>query len=208
MGFHEPATARRLRARRTPDTVFSLARSSVCADVARLADLAMLAEMASANIGGQLAPLASMQRVWRHDPESFWIFRHARQRDSIRGAGALLHLNAAGLAALRNGELDRLHPQLHLLASAGEEPAAMYIWALIARGRGAAGWAALCAILRRERFVRADYFATAATPDGARTLVNFGFEPERDGALPLYRFTRAANRVDVPCDGTEGAHAG
>ena len=77
-----------------------------------------------------------MKGVYKHNPESLWTIHRrspAGGEDRLTGYFGFLHLNAAGLNALHERTLNGREPDLALLARAGERPAAIYVWAGIAR---------------------------------------------------------------------------
>ena len=88
-------------------------------------------------IGLGVATCETMQRVWRHNPESLWTIHRRTPPDGpdrLAGYFGFLHLNQAGLEALHARRLNGRAPDL-ALAQAGERPAAIYAWA----GKRAAG---------------------------------------------------------------------
>jgi predicted GNAT family N-acyltransferase len=90
-----------------------------------------------AEIGTQVASIGVVRNVYHHNPISFWaIFRaNDANRNSPRFAGfwSCLPLNTRGHQALLDGSLNVTNPDLALLASKGEDPVAIYIWAIVAR---------------------------------------------------------------------------
>src|SRR6185312_358925 len=87
-------------------------------------------------IGPSVATLETMHGVHKHNPECLWtILRRpaSGEPDRIAGYFGFLHLNAVGLAALEARTLSGREPDLALIAKAGERPAALYVWAGIAR---------------------------------------------------------------------------
>ncbi|MFX5761043.1 hypothetical protein ABTE44_20145, partial [Acinetobacter baumannii] len=74
--------------------------------------------------------------VYRHQAPSIFPFRAGGR---IRGGIAFLYLNQHGLEHLLLGSFDFADPDRGLLARPDDTPAALYVWALAARGRAAAG---------------------------------------------------------------------
>jgi|SRR5579862_824991 len=101
------------------------------------ADLAKSYDMAAREIG-DVAPLPALQSVYAHNRCAWWTIYRApdeRRLDAdLAGFCAFLPLNEAGLAALKNGALDRRDPDLRHLAAEGERPSALYLWAAVAHG--------------------------------------------------------------------------
>jgi hypothetical protein len=117
--------------------------------------------------------------VHRHNPESLWvIFRSPtpdRSQAKLVGYYGFLHLNDAGLAALNDRTLRPRDPDLALLAPGGNRPAAVYIWAVVAKrltnltiplvGKG----------LGIKRYGGLPFYATAGTMSGLNRMKGFGF---------------------------------
>lgn len=87
---------------------------------------------------GDVAPFAVVRSVYAHNPFAWWIvWRSAdemRRAPEMAGVAAYVPLNARGLAALRRGEFHPRDPDLRCVAPAGEDPAALYLWGLVAHG--------------------------------------------------------------------------
>lgn len=156
----------------------------------RVRELEGVFALTRANLAAEVAPLQIAERVLRHNPDSIWgIFRIDGKEEQLAGFCSLLHLNPAGLAALESGVLHAHDPDLALLETAGVQPAAIYIWALVARGLGAVAIPLITEALG-PAYVGAPLFATAGTEQGLRTLEGFGYEPAVAGARgvgALYR---------------------
>jgi hypothetical protein len=136
-------------------------------------EIASLHALTVSEIGPSVAPLEAMQRVWRHNPESLWTI-HRRSPpegpDRLAGYFGFLHLNAQGLEALQAGKLDGRAPDLALLASAGERPAAIYVWAGIARKVRAIAEMLVARGLGARRYGGLPVYATAGTLGGLKWL--------------------------------------
>lgn len=118
-----------------------------------------------------------MQEVHKHNPESLWpIFRRSPEPASDRLAGyfGFLHLNALGLSALQTRSLNGRAPDLALLARAGERPAAIYVWAGIARKVRAVAEMLVAQALGAERYGGLPIYATAGTLGGLKWLNHLG----------------------------------
>jgi predicted GNAT family N-acyltransferase len=104
------------------------------------ADLDAIYALTLREIGESVAAKEVMHSVYNHNEEAIWaVFRSeddSRQNPQLAGYIAYLLLNEAGHAALKRDELDAAVPDLALLARRGEKPAALYTWAIIARGMG------------------------------------------------------------------------
>ena len=101
-----------------------------------LDELPALHALTVREIGPATASLSVMQCVHQHNADSLWtVLRAADEAEPAQLAGyyGYLHLNKAGHAALEAGTFDARDPDLSLLAMSGERPAAIYVWAMVAR---------------------------------------------------------------------------
>jgi hypothetical protein len=155
-------------------------------------ELPAMVVLARAAVPGVRIRTATVKRVYCRHPHCIFPFRCGGK---IAGGMAFLFLNEDGLDRLLLDELDFSNPDPKILAQFGEKPAALYIWALAARGRAAAGIANVSAWLRKEPFSSADYFAQPSTQHGARILVQVGFEPANSFQPNLWTYRRLRTRV-------------
>jgi hypothetical protein len=155
-------------------------------------ELQSMIALARAAVPGVAIADSTVERVYRQHPQCIFPFRC---NGRILGGMALLYLNDDGLDRLLLDELDFSDPDPAVLTEFGETPAALYVWALAARGRAAAGIANVSAWFRREPFARADYYAQPSTQDGARILVQVGFKPTNSFQRSLWTYRRLRNRV-------------
>ncbi|HEY2755350.1 MAG TPA: hypothetical protein VGJ01_06350 [Pseudolabrys sp.] len=114
---------------------------------------------------------------------------------------AFLYLNEDGFDRLLLDELDFSDPDPAILIRPGATPAALYVWALAARGRAAAGIANVSAHLRQEPLAQADYYAQPSSVDGARLLAQLGFVRANSFQPSLWTYRRlcipAASRQEL-----------
>jgi hypothetical protein len=128
-------------------------------------------------IGPSVASLETMQRVYGHNPECLWtILRRPAEGGTDRLAGyfGFLHLNAAGLEALENRTLSGRTPDLDHLVRAGGRPAALYVWAGIARKTRVLAEMLVAQALGAERYGGLPIYATAGTLGGLKWLNHLG----------------------------------
>jgi hypothetical protein len=96
--------------------------------------------MIAADFGPTAAPLEVMKNVHHHNGDTLWVVSRDRSRtaeaDEVAGCYAFLFLAEEGHKALLARTLDTINPPLSMLASAGERPAAIYFWAVVAGGVG------------------------------------------------------------------------
>jgi hypothetical protein len=163
--------------------------------VARFEEISTLHELTVGQIGQQVAPLKAMQDVHRHNPETLWvIFRSPtedRSEAQLAGYYGFLHLNEAGLAALNARTLRPRNPDFSLLAPAGERPAAVYIWAVVAKKLTGLTVPLVGKGLGIQRYGGLPFYATAGTMGGLSWLKGYGFNgaSEEDDSLgDLFHF--------------------
>jgi hypothetical protein len=140
-------------------------------------DVDMLHALTMVEIGPSVAALDKMKSVYKHNPESLWtIHRRSTEgsEDRLSGYFGFLHLNAAGLRALEERTLSGREPDLALLAHAGERPAAIYVWAGIARKVRAIAEMLVAQALGAERYGDLPIYATAGTLGGLKWLNHLG----------------------------------
>jgi hypothetical protein len=146
----------------------------------RFEEIQTLHELTVNQIGAFVAPLKAMQDVYRHNPETMWmLFRSPtedRAQGKLVGYYAFLHLNQAGLEALEARTLRPLEPDLRLLAPAGERPAAVYIWAIIAPKLNLLAIPLVGKGLGVKRYGGLPFYAKAATMAGLNGLKSYGFK--------------------------------
>jgi hypothetical protein len=140
-------------------------------------DVEVLHALTIMEIGPSVAALDTMKGVYKHNPETLWtIYRRPPDGGDDRLAGyfGFLHLNAAGLRALDERTLSGREPDLALLARAGERPAAIYVWAGIARKVRALAEMLVAQALGSERYGGLPIYATAGTLGGLKWLNHLG----------------------------------
>lgn len=149
-----------------------------------------------------LAPLKTVQRVMSHNPDSVMAIaqRHKFDAADPRGEGfvACLMLNVVGLAALKAGSFDAADPPPGMLAGQHERPAGIYVWAVYARRRLAGGVGLVFDRLSSPNYQGVDFYARAATPEGAALLTTLGFQPPDADQGGLYHFARGAKPEVAP----------
>jgi hypothetical protein len=161
------------------------------ASPAQLDEIPVMIALAREYVPGVAIADSTVERIYRKNPESILPFR---LQGRIVGGIALLYLNDDGLDRLLLDELDFSDPDPAVLAEIGESPAAIYIWAIAARGRAAAGIANVCAHMRDEPYARADFYSLPQTWPGTRILVQTGFTPISSFQRDLWVYRRLCNR--------------
>ncbi|HTT99508.1 MAG TPA: hypothetical protein VMF58_15780 [Rhizomicrobium sp.] len=171
------------------------------------AEVAALHEMTIREIGPSVASFETMKRVYKHNPECLWsIYRQplSEAPEFLAGYFGFLHLNAAGLVALNERTLSGREPDLALLAGAGERPAALYVWAAVARKIRMIAEMLVAQALGAERYGGLPVYATAGTLGGLKWLNHLGEAdrgPQENALGNVFRVDLAksvASRVAQP----------
>lgn len=164
-------------------------------------DLERLVGSARIDLPG-LAPVETVQRVMSHNPDSVMAIaqRHKFDAAAPQGEGfvACLMLNAKGLVALKTGSLDAANPPIEMLAGQHERPAGIYVWAVYARRRLAGGVGLVFDRLSSPNYQGVDFYARAATPEGAALLTTLGFIAPSVVQGGLYHFARGSKPEAAP----------
>jgi len=154
--------------------------------------LGELAALARREIPGVRASEHELAEFLRNDPESIFVLCRGR---NLLGGIAFLYLNCAGLDALLLDEFNLSDPPRRYLARPDEEAAAIYVWALVAQGRGAIGLGNVAHAMRGPRFRTADYYAQPSSPQGRALLAALGFTPAPSFQPDLWWYQRRWNRL-------------
>jgi predicted GNAT family N-acyltransferase len=127
---------------------------------------------------GDVADDRVLRRVLSHNPDVIrMVEREPGQEPAFL---AYLPLNAAGLAALTCGDLDRRNPDIALLTRANEAAVALYIWCLYSPGNFIPVIAAIAAHFEKIAPKGVPLFTSAATPAAARLFKSLGFAKATD----------------------------
>jgi len=170
-------------------------------------EVELLHQMTVSEIGPSVASLAAMLKVHKHNPECLWsIFRCPLSGGPERLAGyfGFLHLNTAGVAALNERTLCGRDPDLALVARAGERPAALYVWAAIARKMRMISEMLVAQALGADRYGGLPVYATAGTLGGLKWLNHLGEAdrgPQENALGNVFRIDLAksvASRTTAP----------
>jgi predicted GNAT family N-acyltransferase len=141
------------------------------------------------------ATVSVIQRVAKTNPDTFWAIRRASKSspDTQEPTGfvAFLMLNEAGKDALLHGTLDAGNPPQCFLTGQHERPAAIYVWALHARGALTPALALVMDKLQSPNYRLTEFIARAATDEGGGFLKALGFAQEQaPSGESLFRFKR------------------
>ena len=158
---------------------------------AHFSEIAALSEMAHRLVPGVQIGSAELARYFTFDPESILTFS---RNGHLLGGMAFLFLNERGHDALLLDEICLTAPETHYLASAKDDVAAIYIWAIAATGRGIAGLGKAAAHLRQLRFRGADCYAQPSTVAGRDIMRATGFAPVPSFQPDLWCYERPWHR--------------
>jgi hypothetical protein len=132
-----------------------------------------------------------MMAVHARNSDSFWIVEHLAPGGSpyVLGFEAFLPLTRIGREMLEAGKLNGASPPLWAVAPTGEAPAALYIWAIVAR-RVAKYLSPLFARALGPLYKDAPLFAFVATEGGRKASVGSGFSGPDAGEISIGSFIR------------------
>jgi hypothetical protein len=173
------------------DTLSQLPTRRVEVEAAPLADIPDLLQRTAVEIPALAASRGAVLRVQERNPESIWAFRRG---GTVVGIYAMLLLNTAGLEQLLAGTLAFADPPSDCLSEPHERVAAIYKWAVVARGLAAEGIHAMSRHLQGEPYATANLYARAIGAAAQRLDFNLGFRPIRPGSDMLV-YVRMRNRA-------------
>ncbi|MBR0957012.1 hypothetical protein [Bradyrhizobium japonicum] len=165
---------------------------------AQFSEIAALSEMAHRLVPGVEIGAAGLARYFTLDPQSILTFS---RKGKLVGGMAFLFLNDRGHDALLLDEICLTAPEMRYLASANEDVAAIYIWAIAATGRGIAGLGKAAAHLRQIRFRGADCYAQPSTVAGRDIMKATGFAPVPSFQPDLWCYERPWHRQPMRMPG-------
>ena len=165
---------------------------------AQFSEIEALSDMAHQMVPGVQIGTAELARYFTLDPQSILTFS---RKGKLVGGMAFLFLNDRGHDALLLDEICLTAPETRYLASANEEVAAIYIWAIAATGRGIAGLGKAAAHLRQIRFRGADCYAQPSTVDGREIMKATGFAPVPSFQPDLWCYERPWHRQPMRMPG-------
>jgi hypothetical protein len=153
---------------------FSVRRPSI-------GDIEALYPLGVSEIGPGIATPETVARIQNHNRDSVWVILHREksldETPVMKGFWAFLMLKEEGVEALRLGELDPLNPDLSLIHVTGVRPAALYIWAIVARRLMAYTLNPIARALGKQIYGGVPLISVAATLGGEQSLLGFGFTP-------------------------------
>lgn len=140
-------------------------------------------------IATSTVPLAVIKAVYKHNRDNFWgLYRatDASKTDArFVGYYGVLLLNQAGRELLERGEFDASNPDLSLLAPGGTRPAAIYVWAVVARKLTRLASPLVTMAVGSRYYFGIPIYATAGTLGGLSSLKEHGFVGARQSEAGL-----------------------
>ena len=158
---------------------------------AQMHEIPGLVHIATSKIPAVRVTSKVVETVQDHHPGSVIAFK---VKGIIQGGVGFLYFNDQGLEALILDEVDFSNPDLTLLAKPTEKPAALYIWAMAARGRSVAATGTVATCFHELPYRYADYYVRPATDDGRRFSRELGFHPVHSFQPDLWSYRRIINR--------------
>lgn len=165
---------------------------------ARFGEIAALSDMAHRLVPGVQIGAMELTKYFAFDPQSILTFT---RNGNLLGGMAFLFLNDCGHDALLLDDICLTAPETHYLASANDNVAAIYIWAIAATGRGIAGLGKAAAHLRQIRFRGADCYAQPSTVAGREIMKATGFAPISSFQPDLWCYERPWHRQPMRMPG-------
>ncbi len=150
-----------------------------------------ICELTNSGLPGDVASAETVYKVINHNKDSvlgFW------SDDRMVGMWAMLMLNPLGLERFLLNEFDTLNPPEKCLTTTGIKPAAIYIWAVVAKGMAVEGLKHVSKFLSCEKYKDVNFFSIPVSADGIRMNLRLGFQPTKVGRLGVDRYIRLENR--------------
>lgn len=158
---------------------------------AKWSELPKVFEIAKKDIPALSAAFPYVEGAINRNSESILVFH---RNEEIVGVYAMLLLSASGLERLLVGELDTSAPDIDAIVRSGEEPSAIYNWAVVAHRLASEGFRHASVYLRQPRFQRANIYARGTTPAACRIMEHTGYQLLGGHYTDLYRYVRLENR--------------
>jgi predicted GNAT family N-acyltransferase len=149
---------------------------------ARLDELQDLHALIASEISPDVGPTSIMRAVFLKNPISFWRIERQLPAGNVVPVGmyAFLPLNNQGVEALKAETFNTREPQLEYVAAADEQPAGLYIWAVVARKIRRLVYPLITQALG-PTYTSVPVFAIPETKGGVAAVVDRGFVPVAGG---------------------------
>lgn len=173
------------------DTIMPLRRPKIAMRRADMHDLHTTLEFAKGELPDGIAGGSVIQTILTHNRNNILLFERDQK---VVGFWAMLMVTPLGIERLLLGEFNYLQPELNCLARTGEQPAAIYNWAVVAPRLAAEGVYHVSQFLRKPLYRSANLYSRPNTPSGVQFNLRLGARPIESGTDGLYRYVRLANR--------------
>jgi predicted GNAT family N-acyltransferase len=150
-------------------------------------ELSLLIDRAAPEIPAMKVIEPAIRRVFAFNPETILAVLNDK---GLAGGFAFLYLNETGFTRLLEGAFSVADPDLAHLAAPGENPCALYAWAMYLPGARVAAMGNVMQFVRRPGLAEADMYARPATLKGWRFMQRTGFEPVSEGPKDLFVYRR------------------
>jgi hypothetical protein len=162
------------------------------------AEMADLYALTQVEISPDVAPIEDVLAVYNHNRDAFLGIYTAddetRKNAHFVGYYSFLHLTPQGRELLENGTLNVLHPEIQYLVPFGQRPAAIYVWAIVARKVNKYVMPLIAKALGAELYGGVPLYATAGTLGGYGAMKGVGFEGAKEKNAGLGQLFR----LDAP----------
>lgn len=162
------------------------------------AEMADLYALTQVEISPDVAPIEDVLAVYNHNRDAFLGIYTADDegRNNARMVGyySFLHLTKEGLELLEQGSLDVHHPDVKYIVPYGERPAAIYVWAIVARKVNRYVMPLIAKALGKDLYGGVPLYATAGTFGGYGAMKGVGFEGAKEKNAGLGQLFR----LDAP----------
>jgi hypothetical protein len=169
---------------------------------ARGEEIVQIHELTRQEISADVAPVSVVEEVYKRNHDSFWTVNRAsdlsKQDTHMIGYVGLLILNQIGRERLEAGAFDAHEPDIRLIAPSNTRPAAIYIWAIIARKVAKHTAHLMAHAMGPELYAGVPLFATAGTLGGLNLMKGYGFSGGRasgGGLGQLFRLDQTRSAV-------------
>lgn len=143
------------------------------------AEIADIHALTQTEITASTVSLSVIKTVYKHNKDSFWGVYQAADRSKshahLIGYYSLLLLTQAGRDALERSDLNTTSPDLSHLAPGGTRPAAIYVWAIVARKTARKATPLIAWALGARLYAGIPLYTTPATLGGLNIAKDYGF---------------------------------
>lgn len=151
-----------------------------------------ICELTTSEMPVEVASAEAVSKVINRNIESilgFW------SEGRMVGVWAMLMLNSIGLERFLLGEFDTLNPVEKCLAETGTKPAAIYVWAVVAKGMAIEGVKHVSRFLADDKYRDINFFSVPVSNAGVRMNRSLGFHQIKTVRPGVDRYVRLENRI-------------